>query len=389
MQGLLEPWQNPSPAQILDQAGWARSVGGTNPYLTLFARGGISRAQADQAVEAKLIHELPSARGCTYVLPATDYQLALSLAGHVYAKGNETRVVRELGIQPDELERLEQAVLDALKDGPLDVNGIKAAAGDKIRNLGAEGKKRGVTTTLALALQPLQLAGRIRRIPSNGRFDTQTYRYALWHDSPMADGAIPPEDAAIELARKFFRWTGPATAAHFKWFSGLGVKAVKEAMEGAGVVPVPDLPDHWIRPEDLDEWLTWSPPCEPCYRLVSSIDSVLLLRRDIRSLVAESDLMIPSFDEKGVKVEVGGLQDLSSNAILDRGRLIGLWEYDPESQEIVWHSWVTDDSALDEEVKRTEAFVRDDLGDCRSFSLDSPESRKPRLAALRQAATAR
>ena len=34
---------------------------------------------------------------------------------------------------------------------------------------------------------------------------------------------------------------------------------------------------------------------------------------------------------------------------------------------------------------RTEAFVRDELGDARSFSLDSIKSRLPRLAALRSA----
>ena len=34
-------------------------------------------------------------------------------------------------------------------------------------------------------------------------------------------------------------------------------------------------------------------------------------------------------------------------------------------------------------VKSTEAFVRDELGDARSFSLDSPESRRPRVEALR------
>ena len=33
-------------------------------------------------------------------------------------------------------------------------------------------------------------------------------------------------------------------------------------------------------------------------------------------------------------------------------------------------------------VERTERFVRDDLGDARSFSLDSPKSRAPRIEAL-------
>jgi hypothetical protein len=83
---------------------------------------------------------------------------------------------------------------------------------------------------------------------------------------------------------------------------------------------------------------------------------------------------------------LSGLNDLPSHAILDRGRIVGLWEYDPEAGGIVWASFGIDDAALREAVARTEAFVRDDLGDARSFSLDSPASRAPRIAALRNSA---
>jgi len=38
---------------------------------------------------------------------------------------------------------------------------------------------------------------------------------------------------------------------------------------------------------------------------------------------------------------------------------------------------------VDEAVARTTRWVRDDLGDARSFSLDSPASRAPRLRAIR------
>ena len=36
-------------------------------------------------------------------------------------------------------------------------------------------------------------------------------------------------------------------------------------------------------------------------------------------------------------------------------------------------------------IAKTEAFVREQLGDVRSFSLDSPASRKPKIEALRAA----
>jgi hypothetical protein len=40
--------------------------------------------------------------------------------------------------------------------------------------------------------------------------------------------------------------------------------------------------------------------------------------------------------------------------------------------------------ALQSAIEETEAYVRDQLGDARSFSLDSPKSRKPRIEAIRK-----
>ena len=51
------------PAEILDRVGWARSVGGVNPYLTLFARGGIVRRAAEEAAAKLEILELPGRAG--------------------------------------------------------------------------------------------------------------------------------------------------------------------------------------------------------------------------------------------------------------------------------------------------------------------------------------
>ena len=62
-----------SAAEVLEKTGWARSVGGAGPYLTLFARAGLSRDAIDLAVTELDICELPWARGCTYVLPASDF----------------------------------------------------------------------------------------------------------------------------------------------------------------------------------------------------------------------------------------------------------------------------------------------------------------------------
>ena len=48
-QGLDGRFAGKPPADVLAQTGWARSVGGVGPYLTLFSRAGTAREAVDQA----------------------------------------------------------------------------------------------------------------------------------------------------------------------------------------------------------------------------------------------------------------------------------------------------------------------------------------------------
>jgi hypothetical protein len=374
-------------AEVLERTGWARSVGGSGPYLGFFARRGAGRAAVDEAVAALDVHELPAARGCTYVVPRSAFALALKLGqGGPEA---DMKQARKLGVTDAEIDRLCQAVLDALRGGPLDPDGLRSATGGAVRNLGEEGKKKGLTTTLPLALGRLQGAGEIRRVPINGRLDQQRYRYTLWRPNPLAGFRLTLDEAQAELARLFFSWIGPASMAELQAFAGLGVKAAKAAAEPLGLVPLAAGDERLLVPEQREALAAFVVPQQPRYALVGSLDGMLLLRRDVKGLLAPEDWTRHAAGDKGV-VEVGRLADLTNHAILDRGRLIGLWEYDPEAAEIVWTCFVRPDAALREAVRRTEAFIRDDLGDMRSFSLDSPKSRVPRLQALRstQAAAA-
>src|SRR5262249_38680689 len=82
---------------------------------------------------------------------------------------------------------------------------------------------------------------------------------------------------------------------------------------------------------------------------------------------------------------ISRLSDLPSHAIFDRGRLVGLWEYDAKARAVAWASFGVKDKALSRAVEHTERFIRDELGDARSFSLDSPKSRALRIQALHAA----
>jgi Winged helix DNA-binding domain len=381
-QGLDGSLEGKSAAEVFECAGWARSVGGVSPYLTLFARAGITREQADADAAKLKIYELPSARGCTYVLPASDFALGL-VAGQAFQ--GEIKTALKLGVTEKEIAKLCDAVVAALEKGPLDPDGLREAAGKNVRNLGEEGKKKGLTTTLPVALEKLQASGEIRRVPTNGRFDQQRYQYALWRPNPLRGFKMSPEEVQTELARRYFAWIGPASLTGFQAFSGLGVKAAKAALDPLKLEEIEVAPgdQRFFLPGNRAKFDAFKTPKEPRYSLLGSIDSLFL--REFKETVEAKDLERKVLVDSDLKA-LGTLTLLPSHPIVDRGRLVGLWEYDPATESIAWASFVKKDKALQEAVTRTENFVRDQLGDARSFGLDSPKSRAPRITALRQAA---
>ena len=379
-QGLDGSLDGASPADVLARAGWARSVGGVGPYLTLFSRAGTSRAAADAAVAKLAIHELPAARACTYVVPADDFALALALAE---AMGDqEMKVALKLGVTEREIDKLCTAVLDAVDKTPRSPDEIRAATGDASRSLGDAGKKKGMSSTLPIALGRLQRAGELRRVPVNGRLDQQRYSYVRWTPNPRKRSPFDATQAYTALAGRFFRWAGPATVAEWQWYSGLGVKASAAILAPLGLVTAPGTSDRLLFPDDAEALRTFKGPKGAQYALVSSLDPLVATRRNLASHLDDADVARQVVNDK-LPVSLGSLSDLPSDAIVDRGRVIGLWEFDPEKEQVVWATFDgARPPALRAVVTRTETYVRDELGDARSFSLDSPNSRKPRLQAL-------
>jgi hypothetical protein len=397
-QGLDGSLDSADPGAVLARTGWARSVGGANPYLSLFARAGTSRSDADGAAARLEIYELPAARGCTYVVPAVHFGLALQV-GKGAAEG-ELRVLDKLGVSRGEIEKLCAAVLEVLGAAgapggagapgvagapgasgaeQLDPARLKDALGDAVRSLGEEGRKKGQSTTLPAALGLLQSAGEIRRVPVTGRLDQQRYAYTRW---TKPETGLSDEAARAELARLYFSWTGPASLANFRWFSAFSAASAKAAVADLRLV---DIGDGLLTlPSLVDEVRAYRPPGKARYTLVAGIDALVLLRRDHASLLDPSDAEKTLIGEKPLV----GISDLPDHAIVDRGRIVGLWQYDPGAERIVWWAFGShvNVAALRDAVDRTEAYIIEQLGDARSFSLDSPKARAPRLAALREAA---
>lgn len=370
-------------AEVLARSGWFRAIGGSNPYLAAHARLGISRADADALADALDVAELPAARGCTYVVGKEDFQVALSVGREGGLKAELAMARKYLGVGDEEISRLEEAVLDALRSGPMDSKQLKAAVGAAARSLGDEGKKRGMATTMPLATSSLRAKGKIINRPANGRFDTQRYVYSLWPGGGPNPDVLESSKAYSLLAERFFKWIGPAQLAHFQWFSGLSKTAATEAIYGLGLV---ELGEGWLIPaEDASEFGEFEPTSEPDFKLCGSLDNITHLLGTIKHVCDENDLNRQITTHDGL-VRLGDAKETWSHPIYDRGRLVGIWEFDSEEDRIVWHAWVGKSSMLTAAVTEMESFIRDHLGDAKSFSLDSPKSRAPRIALIKQLA---
>ena len=388
-QGLDGSLAGRTAEEVFARAGWARSVGGANPYLTLFARAGIRRDQVDADVLARRILELPAARGCTYVLGREDFAWALKLGKDA---AEAIRVLGRLGVDRGEITLLEEQVLHTLAEAgvPLDPRQLKDELGDSVRNLGEEGKKKGATTTLPTALGILQSQGRIRRVPINGRLDQQRYGYELWNlpASPLDD-----DDVRVELIRRYLGWTGGATLKQSQWFTAFTVAQSKAALAAVGAVEVPTaLTDAgggglWMLPDDVGRLAVFEEPAEEQIQLLAGTDSMVLLRRNAVELLAEEGPEGEKIDRQ-VVASLALQADLPDHPILDRGRIIGLWQYEPGEGRVVPWLFHGPTPAVTQRIAEVEAWIREDLGDFRAFSLDSPASRQKRIDALAESAAA-
>lgn len=378
-QGLDGTLSGKTSEEVLDHTGWARSVGGANPYLTLFARAGTGREQVDRDVAELRIHELPTARGCTYVLGRNDFAWGLQVGRD--AAVAPFKVLARLGVERGEITLLEEQVLHTLNESsdPMDPKQLKDELGESVRGLGEEGKKKGAATTLPTALGLLQADGRIRRVPVNGRLDQQRYAYTSWALPPST---IDDDAARVRLLERYLRWTGGASVKQSQWFTGFTVAQSKAALAAVGATEVTTAAGEplWMLPDDVERLSAFKAPQEEQIQLVAGTDSLVLLRRNSADMLADEDR-----DRKVLDTTLALQADLSDHPILDRGRIIGLWQYDPGKERIAAWTFAKPTAAVKARIKEVESWIREDLGDFRSFSLDSPASRQKRIDALDEA----
>jgi hypothetical protein len=135
----------------------------------------------------------------------------------------------------------------------------------------------------------------------------------------------------------------------------------------------------WMLPDDVERLAGFTAPAEEQIQLLAGTDSLVLQRRNAADLFAGED-------KRRLDSTLALQTDLQDHPILDRGRIIGLWQYDPGNERIA--HWIFDGPtpAALRRIAEAETWIQEDLGDFRSYSLDSPASRQERIDALDAAA---
>ncbi len=392
-QGLAEPGKG-NIEEFLATTSWPRTLGGVDVYLAVRARKpGMSRQEMDEAVAQSRIQVIPAVRGCIYVVPRPQVPLVLRIAEDQARKRME-REMEKVDVKLSELADVGEAVLKALRKGPLTTDALRKALPEgTVRSLGEKGKKIGVSSTLPPALRHLEFEGKIERTLDKGRLDTERYLWRIPAKNPFT-GAKVPADAAKRnalLAEIFFRQAGPVSVADFAAWSALSQRDARAAIEELPVVPVVVegyADEAFVMEKDLAE-LKAPAPASTSVSLLSFEDNYLTFHGGPGLLV----------DPKHHKREVakwgntkgttlGDAKHVASRTVLDADRLVGFWEFDPSSGKIVFATFdplpPKRKKAVEERTEDVATFLKEELGHARSFSLDSMEQVQERADAIKK-----
>jgi hypothetical protein len=392
-QGLDRPVQGDVEATVR-ATGWIRSLGGVDVYLALRARNpDLTRDEIDASAVAQKVRVLPSLRGCIYLVNRGDAPALLGHAEAIFRKRTD-RDLAKLEVPPEEIQRVQDAVREALSAGSMTPAQIKAALPDGVvRALGAPGKKLGMSTTLPTALRYLEFEGRVERALPHGRLDTERYRWQLPTVEPAGHAPEHAERLAL-IALRFLQHHGPATAKDLAAWAGTSQRDAKAAIAACDAVPVAveDYADNaWALRGDL-EALQNPQASTNSVRLLPMLDSYLSVHEGVRLVTpsAHHGLLVRQWG-RTKSVPLREARYLHLRAILRGPELAGFWELDPSSDAVVWGALEATSQdfrdELDAAARSTQRFLTDEVGHGRAFSLDTNPKLTARSNWIRSLAT--
>ncbi|MCG3191395.1 MAG: hypothetical protein DIJKHBIC_00621 [Thermoanaerobaculia bacterium] len=383
-QHLASPADAPAET-IVSETGWIRTLGGADVYVACWARQKKFDFEAlNGAVERRELQVLPSVRNCIYLVPRRDAALALSVAEEQW-RPRTARDLERAGSDWKEVEAVAAAALEVLGKARQTPDGLrKALPPNSVRSLGEKGKKAGLSSVLPVALRLLEFNGKARRALPGGRLDSEKYVWEAGDTLRMGDLPSGTEARQALLARRFFEFASPASAAHFSDWAGIGKKAAALAIESASLEP--------LSIEGRDEIFFGLPETAELDGASGGV-ALLPFEDNLPALHGGPGLLtdpehhnvpVPAWGSSGMSTLKDGAH-MALRPIIAEGRIAGFWEFDPDSSRVVTKLLRPGipASRLAQLCGPLEALLAQDLGHGHSFSLDTDEKLRERVEFLR------
>jgi hypothetical protein len=251
-------------------------------------------------------------RQALYAVPAEVASVVYTATAEQVRKGRE-RGLKSAGVEREELDRVGKRVAKALDGGRV---ATKAELRDEAGRL-----SEGARKYFSILLSAWSADGLIVRAgtPKDWRDGTPDWALAaVAAPGALVEGDV--DDARTQLARLYLEAFGPATLEDFAWWSGLGKREAKRALEGLlGDTPPPaelvDVPEPPPSRSSRGEPLRLLPPW----------DTYLVGYRD-RSRYAREEHLPWLYDKRGN----------AAPAILHDGAAVGLWQLDETDVLVAW-----------------------------------------------------
>ncbi len=383
--------------EAVEQSGFVRTLGGIDVYLAVRARvSSMRRADLDAAVARRELQVVPAMRGCMYLAPQREVPWALRIADLLSRRQRE-RDRERAGIRPRELDKVAGAVIDVLREhGPLAPHALrKAMPKGLVRSLGERGKKVGVSSPLPAALRNLEFAGRVERTLEDGRLDSERYLWRAAETDPFAGSRVPTEPSAVyaHFAELYWKHAGLGTVESFGSWAGLTKRDAAAAAATIDLEPVvvDDL-DGLDGLGDLQRSASTrigdGKPGVSGVALLPFEDNLVHLQGGPARLIepAHRQLEVPSWGD-GKARPLGETRHMAFRTIVVDGRIVGFWEYHPDEGTVVpaylQPLSATRRKAVEAAARELSAFIAEELGHGRSFSLDTDDDLRRRTTQLR------
>ncbi len=225
---------------------------------------GLREADVDRALTEGTIVRTHVLRPTWHFVASDDIRWLLALSGPRVRQGNAGRC-RQLGLDARTLGRAETIVTAALEGGNRLTRDELAAEFDR-RKLDRDGQR------MPYLLMHCELVG---LIGSGGR-EGKRQTYALLDERVPAGGRrLDRDEAVVELVRRYLGSHGPATVKDLRWWSGLTMADLREAigsLEGEVVGGDVDGLTFWSAASELGR----RPPAARGVHLLQTYDELVV-----------------------------------------------------------------------------------------------------------------